>query len=298
MTISIGNGLPDIVSVQKRLYPLIFTHIVSEQPTSQPVATAFGFKSQTEADDGSGWKLLGFSLDRWFTNVKASKLKTEISIEAIQDLAALGMGDDIITTNLADSIADDINTDIITSLNAISQVGAPLTLLGATDGDKSWDLYTKVHVAAAALEKETGCHASYAVAGGDIFGMLTGSGYVSQIGDSSIYVSVAGLTIVHDKYSTTDYFTVGVKKDLGEFELSSLVFSPYNFDGEFDSGIAYQQLAIDPSSFNPTVGVIARYALTVAPLDSSQKGAVEIDWDNLGALANSSKLSVTYDVTV
>ncbi|URQ03647.1 head vertex protein [Vibrio phage PVA23] len=298
MTVSNSNGLPDIVSVQKRLYPLIFTQIVSEQPTTQPVATAFGFKSVAEADDASGWLPHGFRLDRWYAQVQSSKLKTEISLETIQDMQALGVNESIITDSIADQIADDINTNIIDSLNSISTVGSALTLAGTNDFEKGQDLYAKVHVAAAEIEKTTGCQATYVVAGGDCFGLLTGCGVVQRIGDTNVYKAWSGLYIVHDKYATTDYVTIGVKKDLGDYEISSLVFSPYNFDKATDAGIAYQYKTQDPQSFHPIYGVIARYALTVAPLEDNQTGAVEIDWDNLGVLANSSKLSYTHAVTV
>ncbi|AGB07070.1 head vertex protein [Vibrio phage VH7D] len=299
MTVSNSNGLPDIVSVQKRLYPLIFTQIVSEQPTTQPVATAFGFKSVAEADDASGWLPHGFRLDRWYAQVQSSKLKTEISLETIQDMQALGVNESIITDSIADQIADDINTNIIDALNSISTVGSAITLSGITNRfDKGRELYSLVHASAAEIEKSTGCTGTYIVAGGEAFGLLTGTGMATQIGDTSMYKCDSGLYLVHDKYATTDYVTIGVKKELGDYEISSLVFSPYNFDKATDAGIAYQYKTQDSKSFHPIYGVIARYALTVAPLEDNQTGAVEIDWDNLGVLANSSKLSYTHAVTV
>ncbi|AGN30112.1 head vertex protein [Vibrio phage nt-1] len=297
MTVSTSNGLPDIVTVQKRLYPLIFTEIVSEQVTKQPVATAYGFKAVSEADDGSGWTQFGFRLDRWYTEVKSSKMKTEISLETIQDLQALGVNTTIIAGSLADQIADEINTDIINALNGISTVGTALVLAGTTDFDKGQDLYAKVHVSAAEIEKSTGCQGTYVVAGGKCFGLLTGCGVVKKISDT-VYQAWSGLYIVHDKYATSDYVTVGVKKELGDYEISSIVFSPYVFDSETEGAIAYQYKGTDPKSFHSVYGVISRYALTVAPLEETQTGAVEIDWDNLGALANSSKLSYTHAVTV
>ncbi|QIW90972.1 capsid vertex protein [Vibrio phage TCU-VP03-AIR1] len=298
MTVSNSNGLPDIVTVQKRLYPLIFTEIVSEQPTKQPVATAYGFKAVPEADDGSGWTQFGFRLDRWYAQVESSKMKTEISLETLQDMQALGVSNSVIVDSLADQIADEINTSIIGALNSISTVGTALTLTGNNDFEKGQDLYTKVHLAAAEIEKTTGCKGTYVVAGGKCFGYLTGCGVVQRVGESDVYKAWSGLYIVHDKYATSDYVTVGVKKDMGDYEISSLVFSPYQFDQANDGAIAYQYKGTDPKSFHPVYGVIARYALTVPPLEDNQTGAVEIDWSNLGALANSSKLSYTYAVTV
>lgn len=298
MTVSIGNGLPDIVSVQKRLYPLIFTEIVSEQPTKQPIATAFGFKAIAEPDDGSGFDLFKFSLDRWAAKVTSKKLKTEISLEAIQDLESLGLSSDLIIESIADQAADDINGDIISALNGISSIGSAIALVGTTKFDKSRELYTQVHISAAEIEKTTGCAGTYVVAGGECFGLLTGSGMVKRLGDSNVYKAESGLYIVHDKYASSDYFTVGVKKAMGDYEISSLIFSPYNFDGVVDNGVAYQYETQDPKTFHPVYALIARYALTVAPIDESHTGVHEIDWDSLGSIANSSKLSYTHAVTV
>ncbi|CAM0037119.1 major head protein [Vibrio phage K567] len=299
MTVSIGNGLPDIVTVQKRLYPLIFTEIVSEQPTKQPIATAYGFKAIKDTDDSSGWEQWKFSLDRWSATAEATKLKTDISLEAIQDMEALGLGTDLIVDSLADQAADDINTNIITALNAISTLGTAVSVNSTTGKfNKGRELYALAHVEAAKLEKETGCQGSYIVAGGETFGLIVGSGMAKRIGESNVYKLDSGLKLVHDKYATSEYFTVGVKKEMSDFEISSLIFSPYNFDGETGGGIAYQHEGQDPKTFNPIFAIIARYALTVAPLESDQTGASDIDWDDLGDKANSSKLSATFAVTL
>lgn len=298
MTVLNSNGLPDIVSVQKRLYPLIFTAIVSEQPTEKPVATAYGFKAIKESSDGSGWAPYGFKLDRWNTPVESSKMKTEISLEAIEDMISLGVNTDIITDSLADQIADDINTRIIDALNKISSEGDAITLSNDTKFNKGRELYSYAHDAAAEIEKTTGCAGTYIVAGGKCFGLLTGSGLVARIEDSNIYECESGMTLVHDKYATSNYITVGVKKKMGDYEISSLVFSPYNFDKATDGGIAYQYLSQDPKSFHPVYGVISRFALTVAPMDSTQGSMNKIDWDDLGDLKGSSKLSYTHAVTI
>ncbi|CAM0044011.1 major head protein [Vibrio phage F86] len=299
MTVSIGNGLPDIVAVQKKLYPLIFTDIVSEQPTKQPIATAYGFKASEDTDDSSDWKAFKFTLDRWAAKVESTKLKTEISLETIQDLEALGLSVDLITESLADQVADDINTTIVESLNAISSIGTAFDVSTITnDFDKGRELYAKLHKESSAIEKSTGCQASYVIAGTDSFGLLIGSGMAKRVTDTNLYVLDSGMKLVHDKYATSEYITIGVKKPMGDYEISSLIFSPYNFDGDVDSGIAYQHLGMDPKSFHPVFGLIARFALTVSPLGVDQTGVHEIDWDNLGDLANSSKLSYTHAVTV
>ncbi len=299
MTISLVKGLPDIVSVQKRLYPLIFTDIVSEQPTTQPIATAFGFTAIKDTDDSSGWESWKFKLARWSAEAKSSKKKTEISIEALQDMVSLGLSEDVVVESIADQIADDINKSIIDALKSISSVGSAVDV-STLDSKffKGRELYSSIHLEIAKLEKTSGCQGSYVVVGGDAFGYISGSGLATRIGDTDVYLLESGVKMIHDKYATEEYFTVGVKKQLSDFEISSLVFSPYNFDGKVDGGIAYQYMAQDYASLNPVIGVISRYALTVAPLEEDQTGATTIDWDNLGALANSSKLSTTVSVTL
>jgi hypothetical protein len=89
--ISLSTGLPDIVSVQKRVYPLLLTSIVSTQPTTQPIATTYGLKRKVSTPDSSGWTKMKFTLDRWSSEVQSIKLKTEISTEALTDMKALGV---------------------------------------------------------------------------------------------------------------------------------------------------------------------------------------------------------------
>lgn len=300
MSVEMVHGLPDVVSVQKRVYPLIFTAIVSEQPTNTPIATAIGIKRTTEADDGSGWSKIGFKVDRWFAQVKAHKLKTEITVEALTDMRQLNIGEEFVIDNIADQVADDINTEIITNLNNISTIGAGIALpIALDDFDLGRVLYSKVHSQLAKMEVETGCIGTYVVAGGKAFELLLGCGMVSLVPGENYYVCESGAVVVHDKYAQSDYFTVGVKKKIGEVELSSLVWSPYDYTGGTD-GLAYQVQATDSKSLQPVYGVISRHACTVAPLETTpaHTGANEIDWSNLGALANSSKLSTIHAVTI
>lgn len=298
MSVSMVTALPDIVSVQKKAYPLIFTAIVSEQPTNQPLATAFGLNRKVDTDDGSGWTNYRFDLDRWYTEVTAHKLKTEVSTELLQDLRALGLDEDVIVENLSDQLADDINAEIIDALTKISSVGPTITIQPNQNKFSSGhQLYAEVHDYAAAMEKTTGCAANYVVAGGKAFSLLLGSTHVKQVPDTNYYVCSSGLIVIHDKTATTDYVILGVKKQLGDVELSSLVFSTYSFNG--DSSLAYQVIGQDPKTLSPIYGVISRTAITAAPIDPPANGVVQLDWSNLDpTIANSSKLSTMHTVTV
>lgn len=240
MSISMVNGLPDINSVQKRVYPLIFTAIVSEQPTTQPIATAYGLKAKSEADDGSGWDKYSFSIDRWYAEVENVKLKTEVSVEAIQDMMAIGIDPEFIVDNLADIVASRINQSIITNLNAISTLGTAVNIANAIgDYEKGREIYSAAHQKLAELEKDTGCVGTYIVAGGKAFELLLGCGHVSLSPEKNYHVCESGAILVHDHDATTDYFTVGVKKKIGDVELSSLVWSPYDYTGD-SAALAYQ----------------------------------------------------------
>lgn len=298
MSIDLSTGLPDIVSVQKQVFPLLFSSIVSTQPTSMPVATTFGLKKITTTQDASGWTKVDFQLDRWFAPVESNKLKTEVSIEALTDMRAIGVSDTMITDHLADRIADDINQDLLAKLALISTVGAAVVIAAAAKHIQGRELYGEIHAIVAGLEQTTGCTGTYAVAGGDAYGLLLASGWVSKVGGTNYSIAKSGLIIVNDKYSGAHYFTVGVKKKFGDTELSSLVFSPYDVDGS--GGLSYLVKAQDPGSFNPIFGIMARYAVTAAPLteDVTQVGAIEIDWDAItpgqrSALSSSHVLTIT-----
>lgn len=296
--ISFETGLPDIVSVQKRVYPLLITPIVSVQPTSLPIATTYGLKRIADVNDGSGWTQYKFRLDRWYSQVQSIKLKTEITTEAITDMKSLGLSDTFITDNLADQVADDINIDILDKLSKISTPGTGVTI-SLTDDDyvQARNLYAKIHVDIAALEAETGSTGSYVVCSSRVYGLLLGTGWVYKVEGTNYSLAKSGIVIVNDKYSSSEYYTVGVKKKFGDFELSSLVFSPYRFD-EQDGGLSYQLVATDTNSLNKSYGLLSRYAITTAPLENNaaQNQVYEIDWNALTA-DHLSKLSIKRVVT-
>lgn len=297
--IAFVNGVPDVVSVQKRAYPFIATQLVSVQPTQRPIATAFGFKQiSNNTDDGSGWSQVDFRLDRWYSAVETNKLKTQVSVEVVQDLQSMGISPAIITDNISDKIASDINQDLFKKLNDISTVGGAADVSSLTnDFDKGRELYSKIHSAASNLERVTGFVGKYILASSEVYGLMLGTGMVKQHIENHVGICDSGLFIIHDKYSSaSDYFTVGVKATYGDIELSSLVFSPYEVDG---SSLSYEQIATDPNTLSPVFGVMSRYAVTTAPLavNAQTEGANEIDWDNITDLQKS-LLSTTHAVTL
>lgn len=295
---SIVTGLPDIVSVQKRVYPLLFTDIVSYQPTTQPIATAYGFKlTDEQPDDGSGWRQFQFTFDRWQSEVESNKLKTEVSTETLQDMASLGLPETVVTDNLADQIAEDINKDIVDRLIKISSIGYDIIIDDSVSKfEQGRSLYGEVHTAIAEIEKNTGITGSYLVAGGRAFNLLLSSSFATKIDDHK-YKLTSGVILVHDKNAIEDYIVIGVKKLLGDVEISSLVYSPYDFEKGVD-GLAYQVTSVDSKSLHPIVGVISRAAITAAPMNSDQTGYMELDWENLDStILNSSKLSVYHTIS-
>lgn len=298
--IAMETGLPDIVSVQKRVFPLLYSSVVSTQPTRQPIATVYGLKRKadpTVPDDGSGWTRYVFRMDRWSSAVETIKLKTDISLDAITDMRSLGISEELITDHLADQIATDINQDMLDKLNKISTIGAGVTIAAGDLYTQSRNLYAYIHVEAAKLETETGATGTYIVAGGAVYGMLLATGWVEKVEGTNYSIAKSGLIVVNDKYSNTDYFITGVKQQYGDFELSSLVFSPYDYDGL--SGLSYQLVTTDPKSFNKVFGVMARYSMTAAPLNDNadSTGAKDIDWDNI-TVDMKSPLSVYQAVTI
>lgn len=297
--ISTVNGLPDIVSIQKKVYPLLYSDIVAVQPTSQPIATVYGFKKSLEADDGSGWSKMSFRLDRWHSQVQSNKIKTDITTEALTDLRAVGGDEDMVVGFMADWIADEINQDLLDKLSKISTVGAAITIPGAYEHEQGRALYGVIHRVVAELESTTGATGSYVVVNSRLYGLLLASGWVRKVPETNISEAKSGIIVCNDKYAVSDYFIVGVKEEFGSTELSSLVFSPFEFDGDEPGALAYQVTAIDPKSLHQVYGVIARYAVTSAPLENNteQTTIYDIDWNNLTP-AHKSKLSVKHTVTV
>lgn len=295
--VSTVQGLPDIVSVQKKVFPRIFSSVVSTQPTTQPVATAFALKKKLATDDGSGWTSLDSRIDRWSSPVGSEKIKTEITTEALQDLRALGWSEDTVIEHIADQITDNINRDILTKLSEISTAGAGMTISAASRYEQGRMLYAEIMAEVGNLETTTGAQGSYVVCGGQTYGLLLSTGWVSKVAGRNFSITASGIAVINDKYSISDYVTVGVKDKFGDIELSSLVFSPFYFN---DSVFEYTKLkVIDSKSLNPVHGVIARYAVTAAPLNDNTEstGARDIPWGALTS-AHKSDLSITHSVTV
>lgn len=278
------NGLPDLVSLQKKVYPLIATEIVSVQTTTQPIATAWGFKRILDTDDSSGWTRYKFRFDRWNSELESNKLKTDITVELIQDMASNGLPQGVITASLADQIADDINKDLFSKLKAISTVGDNYTIDSGTT-DKyvvGRNVYGIIHNEIAKLETSTGLQGNYVLCGQPVLTALLGSGWVYKEDETDTFFRTrTGIKVINDKYSTDPYFVVGVKKRLGDIELSSLVFSPFDFNAS--GAFSYVLEALDPNSLQPAIGVLSRYAVTTAPLEdnATQNAFMVMDWDNI-----------------
>lgn len=291
-----GYGLPDLVSLQKKAFPLLFTKICSFQPTTQPIATAFGLLRSAEADDSSGWAPYKFTFSRWASPVASEKLKTPISVEALQDLGAQGVPQTIVTDNIAEQVADDINHDIILKLNYVST--EDVTGLSVSSALNEYEqgrvLYAVIHQKIAEIERTTGAQGAYVVCGGNVYGKLLGTAFLKKADDGEYAIAASGVLFFNDKYTSgTNYATIGVKKVMGDFEMSTLVYSPYEVDG---TTFSYLE-AIDPKSLSPVIGVISRYAITTAPLNAGQTDYFSIDdWATLDA-NHRSPLSVKYAVS-
>lgn len=281
------NGLPDLVSLQKRVYPLIATEIVSVQPTNQPIATAFGFKRivDDEIDPSTGWTGYKFRFDRWNSELESVKLRTNITLELLQDLTANGLSTNIVTASLADQIADDINKDLFLKLKNISTVGEQYSMVPNMGSDKyvvGRNLFGMIHNEIAKLERNTGMQGNYVLCGQPVTTALLGSGWVYKVEETdTYYMTKTGVKVINDKYSDEAYFIVGVKKKFDDLELSSIIFSPFDF--ELSGSFTYIYDMLEPKSLQPVIGVMSRYAVSSAPLqdNSTQNSFLVMDWDNI-----------------
>lgn len=99
--------------------------------------------------------------------------------------------------------------------------------------------------------------------------------------------------------SPCDYVIVGVNAQMGEGQtVASLYYAPYteglsNVDDEGDTSVGEFKVIVDPESLQPTVALLARYALTANPytVAKDDKEARIIDGADMDKMANQSQLS-------
>lgn len=256
----------------------------------------------------------GFRIDKWQTEVKSRKLKTSITVELAQDLESNGFdAPDFIENLLAIQQAEEINKDVLQSLITVSSRFkvhgvSSRGVLDLTDSqfdnaqDRARTLYYYMCEMNSAVQRNTSFSGTYAVASSRCAAILAASGWVEKTDDTpeTAYGTLKnGLPLYADVNSPCDYVIVGVNVDMGEGQVvSSLYYAPYtegleDVDTTGDASVGEFKVIIDPESLQPTIALLARYALSANPytVAKDNKEARIIDGGDMDKMANQSKLS-------
>ena len=245
---------------------------------------------------------VSFNLRKWDLEVEARKLKVELTNELIEDmrfndLDSDGLIDDIISS----SIAMDINKDIIQKLINVSNryndpefiTNGALELTGARPLiEKARELYAVICLAASRVYERTTYSATYVVCSPKVFSVLSGSGWVRPLkeeNEGEVLNSTLsgimnnGMKIYVDRFPLFDYFVVGMQHDLeGLQAVGSMYYSPYTEN----DGAGFLTIVSPPSDFQPRIGVVVRYALSINNIYSNLTEAERVsvkanDWNKL-----------------
>lgn len=257
-----------------------------------------------------------FKIDKWQTQVKSRKLKTDLTVELAQDLEANGFdAPELIDDLLATEMAEDINKDILQSLITVS---SRFKVTGVSDKgvldltkqdsapEQGRTLYRFICEMNSAVQRNTSYSGTYAVASTRCAAVLAASGWLTQKNDGSIPENAYGmlnngLPLYCDTNSPVDYVIVGVKAEFGGKEtVGSLFYAPYTEGLDLDDPehVGAFKVIVDPASLQPSVALLVRYALSVNPytvgLDEDE--ARVINAADMDKMAGRSKMSVLLGV--
>lgn len=255
-----------------------------------------------------------FEINKWQAPVKSRKIKTEMSIEVVQDLEASGFdAPEFIEDLLATQTAEEINKEIQQGLITVSTryqddsgitTGSILDLSNAQFPGRV--LYKYVCLMNAEIQKNTTYSATYVVASPSVAATLESSGWVCEEDDTPIAALGTlknGLHLYVDATTPYDYIIVGTKASYGEGEtVGSLFFAPYVEGTDIEKGEDIGQFKVtnDPDALQPSVMIMARYALCVNPytMGLDNKTAKVVDSTNLRDFAGQSKMSYIMGVKI
>lgn len=258
------------------------------------------YGSDTRDEEIAG---VDFTMTKWDLEVEARKLKVDISNQLIEDMRYNSFDSDaLIDDIIASSIAMDINKDIIQKLINVSNRFedpffvkdgiADLSGSGKSVTDKARELYALICLAGSRIYERTTYSATYVVCSPMVFSMLSGSGWVKPLKEEEEGETLNstlggimnnGMKIYVDRFPMFEYFVVGCKHEREGLEsVGSLYYSPY---AEND-GAGFITIVSPPSDFQPRIGVLARYALSINNVYSNlaedeRKSVKANEWNKL-----------------
>ncbi|UYD59333.1 capsid vertex protein [Aeromonas phage avDM6] len=221
------------------------------------VADAIEHSTQ-ESDDIQD---IRFVMNKWKSTVRSRKLRSQISLELLQDMGGMNMdGDAAIEDLLSVAIAEEVNSDIISKLVTVAtkeQIAIPY-LHDTTEYFAGRDLVARACRMAAQITLDTTFKPTYILTSTHVGALIQASGLV----DDEHRVVGTHMKLVIDAKTPVNYMLVGVKANLeGLDTVSAVYYSPYIEDD--DAGTF--MITADPHALQPVVGVINRYALSTSP---------------------------------
>lgn len=258
----------------------------------------------------------GFIVNKWQAVVHSRKFKTEITVELAQDMEANGFDtpeflEDLLATQMAEEINKDVMQSLITvssryKVKGVSDKGVlDLTTIG-TAQDQGRELYRMVCEMNASIQRASSYTATYVVGASRVVAVLAASGWLSKkkdTPDNAYGTLLNGLHVYCDNTSPVDYLVVGVKAEYGEQEMiGSLFYAPYT-EGRKEGSDPVDHMGAytvitDPSSLQPRVALLMRYALCVNPytVGINEEEARIIDATDMDKFAGQSKMSMLLGV--
>lgn len=229
-----------------------------------------------------------FTINQWTAMVRTRKLKTDMSIELLTDMAAQGLdGDSAVEDLLSVAIAEEINTDIISKLVTVSikEKRATPYMFDTTEYFAGRDLVARACRMAAQVTLDTSFKPTYLLASTHVAALISSSGLV----DEDHRIVGTKMRLVVDTKTPVHYMLVGVKKQFDGLDtVSSVYYSPYIEEDEAGTFM----VAGDYESLQPVIGIINRYALSTSPsFPDIVKPAKNYDGEDWVAAANKCQLS-------
>lgn len=254
----------------------------------------------------------GFRIDKWQSTVKSRKLKTSVTVELAQDLEANGFDapnflDDMLGIQMAEEVNKDVLQSLVTVSNRFKVHGVSSKgVLDLTDSqydnaqDRARTLYYYMCEMNSAVQRNTSFAGTYAVASSRCAAILAASGWVEKRddGDELAYGYLKnGLPLYADMNTPAEYVIVGVNADMGEGQtVASLYYAPYTEGMDVEDDVDQMgefKVVVDPESLQPTIALLARYALSANPytVAKDDKEARIIDGSDMDKMAGQSMLS-------
>lgn len=242
-----------------------------------------------------------FNFDKWQVNVGSRKLKTDFTMELMQDLEANQINSENSVLDLLSTVAsEEINKDIMQKLITVSTRykvkgitdGGVLSLVNVQEAPaQARELYRYACEMSNHMLRTSSFSGTYVLASSRVVGLLQASGWMEETDNALSEGRLrCGLEVYADTVTPFDYMLVGCKHMVGDMEsVGSLFYAPYT---EADGAGAYKSV-IDPNSFQHKVAIMNRYALSVNPYTTSidQTSGEVVKGDEWGKLAGRSEMS-------